>query len=232
MRPAPELFDLAALEYVAGPALPTIDTPLGRFALTPRIEPWTSRATPEHLRAGNVHLFIWDDPGARVELRVSNPDLELPEGMSVSHARAAVWRIRARRPLTAVQLSCELPGAGPTEPSPETGQGLECLTWEANDFRLSLGTPDAEALLYFGRDGEPLPESWNAAWQDTDTGMIRLVEYRPEGLRVILPPLADSELAQTHFVVAWAPAGPASEATWWAVDQSPRVLLRHREPAV
>jgi hypothetical protein len=232
MRPVPELFDLAAPEHVAGPGLPTIDTPLGRFALTARIEPRMSRAIAVHLFARDVDLFIWDDPAVRVELRVSHPDLELPDGMSVSHARAAVWRIRARRPLTAAQLSCELPSAGSTKSSPETGQGLECLTWEAKDFRLSLGTPDAEALLHFARDGAPLPDSWTAAWQDADTGMIRLVEYRPEGLRVILPPLAEGELAQTHFVVAWAPAGPASEATWWAVDQSPHVLLRHREPAV
>ena len=229
MSLVPALFDVGAFEVSSSGPLPMVDTPLGQFSLTLDLEPPLTSAETARLRARDIDLFIWDGPTARVELRVAKPDLQLPDGMAVSDVRAAVWRIRSRRPLVKVELSCELEGVT-RSPSFETGQGLDSMAWEANGVRLSLGTPDAEALLHYAGDGAPYPKSWIAARENTDT--IPQVDYGPRGLRVSLPPLTPDELAQTHFVLAWAPAGAGSEATYWAVDQSPWVLLPHREPAV
>ena len=229
MSLVPELFDLGAFERLTTPAPPGIDTPLGRFTLSATLEPPAQEAATDHVHAGDVDLYIWDTAAARIELRIATPALELPDGMRISGARAALWRVHSRQPLAVVYLSCELAASTATEPVPETGQGLESLLWEADDINVSLGTPDAEALLYFSQDGAPLPQSWTA--RDADLTNTSLVEYRPRGLRVTLPSFATGELAQTHFVVAWAPAS-AIDATWFAVDQAPGALLRHRDAAV
>jgi hypothetical protein len=224
----PELFDLDAFERLTTPEPPALNTPLGSFRLRADLTPQARATDAARLRAGDVDLFIWDDPLARVELRVFTPAIELPDGLTVSGVRAAVWRVRARQPLDAIHLSCELDGDIPPDPAPESGQGLESVAWDVDTVHLSLGTPDAEALKYYADDGFPFPESWRATWGAAGS----VVEYRRRGLCVKLPSLRPDELAQTHFVVAWAPAKPPSDATWFAVDQSPRTLLRHREPAV
>jgi hypothetical protein len=229
MSLVPELFDLGAFEPVDGSSLPTIDTPGGRFSLSARLEPRTSSdVLAVHLRVGTVDLFIWDDPGAQVEARVSHATLTLPDGR-VTNAGVATWCVHTRRPLRLVELSCELRSDTQGKPTSETLQELESLAWQVNGVDLSLGTPDAEALVPFARDKAPFPKRWIAAWGDK--GRIPRAEYTARGVRVTLPSLTVGEFAQTHFVVM-RPEHAASGATWFFLDQLPRVLFRHHEPAV
>lgn len=229
MSLVPELFDFGTYERLTTPVPPGIETPLGRFTLSATLQPPMQAAAMDHVRAGDVDLYMWDAAAARIELRIATPALALPDGMRISGARAAMWRVRSRQPLSVVYLSCELVTPTVREPVPESGQGLESLLWEAEDINVSLGTPDADGLLYFSQDGAPLPASWTA--RDAELSTISLVEYRPRGLRVTLPSLAAGELAQTHFVIAWAPPS-ATDATWFAVDQAPGALLRPGDAGV
>jgi hypothetical protein len=147
---------------------------------------------------------------------------QLPRGMAVQGCRAAVWRVRAVVSLR--QLVFESWWQEPAldaDGGPDTGEGLDALTWLTPAGAVSLGTEDGEFLKYRALAGEAMPHSL-VPQLDVST-----IEYLPHGLRVPLQEVPAGSVVQVQFVVAWADSYTnESPSTWFAVEQRPTDLVR------
>jgi hypothetical protein len=102
---------------------------------------------------------------------------------------------------------------------------LAAVAWNLPELELLLGAPDAEGLLQSKNTPLGLPSAWRALIDVDDPSMVFIEDFLSDGLRLQLPGLAPGEVAQAHFVVAWAPENDDA-AAWLAVDQSPQEMFR------
>jgi hypothetical protein len=101
------------------------------------------------------------------------------------------------------------------------------VTYETDDYALSIGTQDDEALhaRTSARPGpwrEPrLPAEWAPALAVPWSGELGAREDGT-GLTVRLPPLPAGQQADVHVAIAWGPkSAPDDVSTWFAVDTDP-----------
>ena len=147
---------------------------------------------------------------------------QIPQHMRIQGCSAAIWRIRACVPLDELAFECwwQEP-ADNTNSGPNSGEGLDAITWRTPIGAISLGTEDGEFLKHRGVHRESMPPS--LAQQLNSSA----VEYLPHGLRVSLREVPVGSVVQIQFVLAWADADTdQSPSTWFAVDQRPTDILR------
>ena len=186
-----------------------------------------------------VILAVWDLPQARVELLRASVRPRLPAGMQLDGCEAAVWRYRARSDGLALTLRCGwdiLPEGA--DGGPESGQALDAQTWDVGSQSVTIGTEDSEWLAQRAARGLWMPQRLESELETADPYPVT---YLSDGLQITLPDLAQGEIGQVHFVVAWAKRLHEKDAsTWFAVDMPPeRILeqagcidvLSHQEPS-
>ncbi len=90
--------------------------------------------------------------------------------------------------------------------SPESGECLDCVTWESSNWALSLGTEDGDAL------------SQRLKILDVETHEYP-ISYSSSGLELRLAGLERGKALSFHFIVAYKRL-PDSRgcSTWFAVD--------------
>ena len=224
--------DPGLVDPVAG--RPVIVTPVGpvlldaSFGGTSVGEPATYRPAP------GVELLAWDTPSYRAELVFAEPDVLLPEDLTVVGVRAGVWRVRARQSIRECVFRAVLSVPPKTElvGGPSSGQFLDALEWRAGDWDIALGTQDFEGLVV--PPAPVQPRAWAALSENKDACMVSVVEYHDHGLAITLPAVEPGEVGQVHFIAAWSRALQDGEnAAWYAVDASaPMVLAKVVGPAV
>jgi len=81
------------------------------------------------------------------EVSLASGDLphSIENGMSIDKSISCVLTVHPKYPTTDIRFSATLPGAA-IEGSPATGQYLDCIEWESEEWHLTLGTEDQEML--------------------------------------------------------------------------------------
>ena len=103
-----------------------------------------------------------------------------------------------------IVLSCTLNGN--ENGSPEPGEHLECVTWQDENWSLSVGTEDAE-MLGLGLNNTSLSDN------------LDLVKCHPNGIVIQAPTKELNYPASLHFVLSYKRLPDDSHcATWFAVD--------------
>jgi len=103
---------------------------------------------------------------------------------------------------------------------PNSGEGLDAITWRTGAGVLSLGTEDGEFLRSRALLGDNMPPAM-AGELDIST-----VEYLPNGLRIPLRNVPSRSVVQVHFLLAWADKCiEESPSTWFAVDQKAETIV-------
>lgn len=211
-----------------------IETPFGNFAtcfLVGKVD--TLRAAATETRGdGRRHWSRWEWDEFDIELLQGPIATALPPGMRVDGCIAALWRIRGKRVLKKRRPSGQEDWLGSvrccwaTEPSaaeggPDTGEGLEALTWDISGGRLSVGTEDPEFLA----SRAPYDRFFRIG-RRIDVDAVSFIRSDQSGLEVPVPALRQGEWVQVQFVVAWRNVVDADDvSTWFAVDQDPTHLL-------
>ncbi len=157
-----------------------IETPLGRIEL-----------------AGSADTDI--------EIRQGDLPLELRNGMVVDKVIAAVLSVGIVNSYSDNVFDARLRN-NEIEGHPETGEYLDCITWETNQWTLSIGTEDQEALEH------RLPDLIERKRQNPIT-------YLPSGIRLNLSNVKTKFPVSFHFIIAFKKLPDNREcSTWFAVD--------------
>jgi hypothetical protein len=94
------------------------------------------------VRAGCITSLPSD---RQMEITIHKPTLKLPKGMSVDEFQTVVLHIGSKESLRDVFYEYELENDS-LKGYPETGEYLDCQSWDDGHYVLSIGTEDCEAL--------------------------------------------------------------------------------------
>lgn len=163
-------------------------------------------------------LFSWEFEDCVIEFLKLKFFPKLPSGLHVDDCMCGIWRINALRNINhqftfTCYLKSDLMG------SPESGEGLECQSFENENFKLSIGTEDQDYLLRRMNALDWFPSRFQSTQEEIE------IEYFSKGIKVILPDLCQNEKVQVQFIAAWASKTNNEVSTWYAVDQSAKRLL-------
>jgi hypothetical protein len=219
-----------AEQYVAvDHAAPVIETPLGVLRLDCVVDGEdVAEETPSRARGlGTVaRITSWRTRAIRADLLVVDVQPDLPPDIEVTGAAAAMWRLAAWRDLLTLQFDCrweaKLVGSavGPLAPT-----GLEVQGWDAAGIRLMLGTEDRGSMIARATFADGFPARLAHVFPPGT------VQHRPDGLRLLLPPIARHEQCQVQFIAAWADL-PEKDATLLRIlRRSPAELLNAAQVA-
>ena len=165
-------------------------------------------------------LFSWEFENSIIELLKFEFIPKLPSDLVVDESYCVVWRIKSVKDIREpIFFSCKL--LSNLEGSPESGEALECQSFENDDFKLSIGTEDQERFIQRAASQNLLPTRFQNDLLDS--------EYLSDGIKIILPNLLKGEIAQFHFIVSWSSKRNPEVSTWYAVDQSATKLIEERE---
>ncbi|MDM5186471.1 hypothetical protein QUF99_03325 [Bacillus sp. DX4.1] len=159
------------------------------------------------------------------ELVLCKPIVRIPSYMNVEKAYGAVWRVQS----FVDNLSCDfLTALNPVntleiDSGPDSGEGLEAITWDYREYRLTLGTQDGTLLVHRSKINDMMPNRLNA---EDEIAQHNIVQYIQNGLVVPLPPLLKNEMCQVHFVIAWNKYEDSDDVSpWFAVDMDGKSIL-------
>jgi hypothetical protein len=166
----------------------------------------------------NATLTSWRTQTVRADLLLVDLPPRRPSGPRIAGTVAAMWRLAAWRDLLTLQFDCRWVAtlAGSSIGS-SSSAGLEAHGWETETTKVVIGTEDRGSLIARAASADGFPARL--------TNLApRTVQHVPNGLRLLLPPLARHEQCQIQFVVAWADK-PDDDASFLAVQRDPAELL-------
>jgi hypothetical protein len=205
---------------------PAIETPAGTISFDIRIKgcSLSSQRTETicfQLENGAL-LARYSHKDYIAELLICEPAVRIPEHMEIDKAAAAVWRLRASNDLTDCVFNAEMNPQG-KDGWPESGEGLEAMTWENSGCKLTLGTEDGTVLVHRARMQDMMPDRFQA---EDEISQYQIVRCVPNGIAVPIPELRKGEICQVHFAAAWnRPREEGDAAAWFAVETDGRSIL-------
>lgn len=125
-------------------AVPAFETPLG--TLTFELLVAGAPLAPVVFVSGEVAVAVWEREGCEL-LLVPVSDV------SVTGARAAVWRIAPNRAERLLLRCVWAQQTTWTECGAETGENLDAQTWTDGHTKVSVGLPEYDTATTFRRDG-------------------------------------------------------------------------------
>ena len=177
--------------------------------------------TEAHYLSNRGHILCWYSERFDIELMVTPYTPDLPEGMKVEECYAVVWRVKCKMEEARYRFSSMWEdGYTWSEFGPESGEGLECQSWESSKIKVSIGTQDSETLMSRSKNNDLLPTTF-----DESTNPYAIIEYLDKGLAVAINNVRFNEICQIHFIVAWSENTQYDTSNWYAVDALPAVLL-------
>jgi len=209
-----------------------LDTPLGTVNFGARVG---------HVDIATHGYAVFDLPGGRVlaveadllsmELAICRIEPVLPKGLAVDECWGAVLRYVSERSSDSGLLRCQLL----TETADivgglDCGEGVYAKTWSSNEYTLTMGSEDADALFARAKSGESLPPELadhftRMAYEDA------LYDSDIAGLGYNLPASVPGLLCQYHILIAWSKDSEDSVGTSAAVDQSAEYVASQCCPA-
>jgi|SRR5690554_1647149 hypothetical protein len=163
-----------------GDFVESVETPLGRIKF-------------EAMVSGNTKIKMLDLP------------CTLSNGMTLDRVVACVLVVEPDVDGVALTFTAHLDNES-LSGSPESGECLDCVSWESSNWALSLGTEDADAL------------SQRLKCFDIESGEYP-ISYSGSGLELRLAGLDRGEALSFHFIVAYKRLPDSREcSTWFAVD--------------
>lgn len=164
-------------------------------------------------------VFSWIYEDAIIEVLKFPFIPKLPSNLYADTCICILWRIKALKNIdNFLNFKCVL--KTDLERSPESGEGLECQSFENSNLKLSIGTEDLEFLLRRAAHQDWLPSRYQSELDEIE------LRYLAKGIEIRLPNLLRSECAQLQFIVAWSSTKNPEVSTWYAVDQSAKELLQ------
>jgi hypothetical protein len=160
---------------------------------------------------GKIELLGSADTG--VEIWQGDLPIELQNGMVVDKAIAVVLSIGIVNSNSDIVFSAQLQN-DEIKGYPETGEYLDCITWETNEWALPIGTEDKEALEH------RLPNLITKEMQNPIT-------YSTSGIGVNLPMVKTEFPITFHFIIAFKKLPDNREcSTWFSVDVPHKVAKK------
>lgn len=139
------------------------------------------------------------------EMRIHQLPRTLSNGMTLDRVVACVLVVEPEVDGADLAFSAQLDNeclAG----SPESGECLDCVSWESAEWALSIGTEDGEAFSRRLRQKEFESDAY-------------LINYTQSGLELRLKGLVRHKVFSFHFIVAYKKLPDDREcSTWFAVD--------------
>ncbi len=139
------------------------------------------------------------------EMQILDLPCTLQNGMTLERVVACVLAVKPSIDGADLAFSAQLDNdslAG----SPESGECLDCVSWESSGWALSLGTEDGDAL------------SQRLNCLDFESSAYPIL-YSQSGLELRLARLKRGKALSFHFIVAYKSLPDDREcSTWFAVD--------------
>ena len=219
------LFDIRCEEFQRVSEPLRIANPLGSiefcFAVG-RSNMTQSNATSCRLPNGNFAVS-WEFPTCRAEGVCGRISPRIPAQFAVEDCWARLWRVDARISIQELTGTAKwLPGYSWEESGPESGQLLDAIAFENHSWKLLIGTEGDEALAIRAGHSDWMPKRH----LEMLNGSFVPGQYQKDGLTVRSPGLRPGERSQVQFVVAWERQAPECCAAWYAVEQSPDLILK------
>lgn len=142
---------------------------------------------------------------ADIKIQEGDLPLELSNGMVVDKAIAVILSIGGISSSSDIVLSSILKN-DKIKGYPETGECLDCVTWESEEWALSIGTEDQDALE------RRLPGLM-------DKQKEYPVNYSTSGMELKISSVKTENPVSFHFIIAFKKLPDSREcSTWFAVD--------------
>jgi hypothetical protein len=165
-------------------------------------------------------LISYANSNVILELALCEPTIRLPEHMDVEKVFGIVWRIK---PLTE-NIRCRFITKIKIEKfngGPDSGEDLDAITWDVDQYRATLGTQDNIAIVRRSINNDLMP---NGIYD------YEFINYLKNGLQVNIPNLIKNDITQVHFVVVWNKRKDEDDvSTWFAADMSSKDILSAEE---
>lgn len=147
------------------------------------------------------------------EVEVCEPNL--PAHMKISECRVFKWKIKTTEDRSSFKAVCEFKSNLKMTAEPHTGEWLDCLQWENENYILNLATDDGE-YLNFRAGKNIIPQRFATKHPD---GLI-WVNYTDNCLDIEVPDLRKNEHIELRFSAAWKAKEKMEDnaSTWYAVD--------------
>ncbi|GGI18065.1 hypothetical protein GCM10007380_41070 [Gottfriedia solisilvae] len=210
---------------------PIIDTPFGNILMELHVGDYNFANTntkPECLRLSKGGtLLSYCHNKFIAELVICEPAYNIPNHMAVDKVYAGVWRIKPlinnlkcifETKLTPKYTNGLVSG-------PNSGEGLDAITFEYEEIRMTLGTEDGLTLINRSKKKDLMANQFSSFNHEFPDGIIEYIDGYT-GLSVSLDELDKNEISQIHFVVAWNNTIDENDvSTWFTVDMSGDEIL-------
>ncbi|WP_142289538.1 hypothetical protein [Gottfriedia luciferensis] len=161
------------------------------------------------------------------ELVIGEPDYNIPNQMDVDKVYAGVWRIKPLiNNLKCIFETKLIPkNTKGLVSGPNSGEGLDAITFEYEENQMTLGTEDGLTLINRSKKNDLMANQFSSFNHESPDAIIEYIEGYT-GLSVQLDELDKNEISQIHFVVAWNKNIDENDgSTWFTVDMSGDEIL-------
>lgn len=208
-----------------------IDTPCGKIVFELKIDDYNfsnTNSNADCLKLSNGGtLFSYNDNKFIAELVICEPTYTIPKHMNVEKVFAGVWRIK---PLVS-NLKCIFEtklipkNLIDLVSGPNSGEGVDAITFDYVDNRMTLGTEDGLTLINRLIEKSLMGNRFSPLNREFSDNIIQYIDDYT-GLSVPLTSLDENEVSQIHFVVAWNKVSDEFDSsTWFAVDMTTNSIL-------
>jgi hypothetical protein len=161
-------------------------------------------------------LISYANSNVILELALCEPTIRLPEHMDVEKVFGIVWRIK---PLTE-NIRCKFItniDIKKVNGGPDSGEDLDAITWDVDQYRATLGTQDNIAIVRRSINNDFMPNGIHD---------YEVVHYLNNELQVYIPNLIKNDISQVHFVLSWTKRKDEDDvSTWFAADMKTEEIL-------
>lgn len=148
-----------------------------------------------------------------VEFKIKQP---LYNGETVTDSCGWVWRIQSINDQTEeLEITCLLSPSNEVEFDIATGEHLDAVGAEDNQWTLHIGTEDGEALNYRAQNDDWFP----ARLLNKADFYQSITRIKTEGVTSTIPILENGEKLHLQYLTAYAERSAESVRTWLAVDE-------------
>jgi hypothetical protein len=163
-------------------------------------------------------ILITAESNGEISLASGDLPRSIANGMTIDRSIACILTVQPRADATDIRFNANLIGLS-VDGSPSTGECLDCLEWETEEWQLSVGTEDQEMLA------RRLPE----LCIQVDPYPI---EYTTSGLSLVLCQMPLRKATTFQFIVSYKGLPDERKCSaWYFADVSHEVANKAVNPS-